>query len=535
MNNWRELLNNKKGLSDSPSILDKAVTGVEGNSDSPMNLFYSEFSEQDCKTFYDIFEKFKMNFFQNQQNCIVILQNNLFEQIESMPKNVCPIEVLLYASNSIKYQITSNEKLFLMLKKIVSKLLQRYDSNKVVWYILSGWEWLEPISILIEAIGDVNDDNLIKLAMNYYPTLAEYAQSVNNKRLFKSYIAMILNSQNELYTNYLIDIASNKDFNDNELIEYFIKKIGKKNSFTSKDEIWHSIVNELKLSNITRIFKNKLTSEEKRKDKMEAKSDQDCESYFDPNDLSFGKNCSPKIRKCKNCNDTSKYKEICDAIMKSIDCIPPKYLRGEAYIVLGTKGKQFSQIVIPFLKNQMEKYPSYTPQITASLYSLDEASIDDLFYAILDIKDSDGDTFRNIGGFFRYKSRDFSEYFLPFIYNKIIDFPDEETFLFNCAYYLFKVLEVFNGNDNKLAKDVAASNEIVKIIQLYVGNYHDKYIYYPILDIVDIISCCSSQISKLLAYLDLVKDTLPNDNDSSIIVSRINAMIKEYDTIRPGK
>ena len=104
-------------ISNEVSILGEDVTGARSNNDGPDNLFYSEFSESDARSFFDIFNRFKESI-TTSKFAVDSLEVNLKTQLRAVTKGVNPVEVVLYSSRSIKEQLYSNSKIIKVLKTL---------------------------------------------------------------------------------------------------------------------------------------------------------------------------------------------------------------------------------------------------------------------------------------------------------------------------------------------------------------------------------------------------------------------------------
>ena len=198
MEDWRkklDLIQKKIDEESEVTIIDEEVTGVKALHYAPDNLFYSEFSEADAEAFFAIFEGFRNAYNMNKNLAIKALSDNIELQIDEMSNNVCPVEVILFASRSIKDLLSTDPKLFKEFKNLIAKHIGVW-MQKSAWYILSGWEWKHQLAIFVEAIGESNDATLLKLAMDYYDRIAKLCIDKEDCQVLKSYINMILATQN---------------------------------------------------------------------------------------------------------------------------------------------------------------------------------------------------------------------------------------------------------------------------------------------------------------------------------------------------
>ena len=175
------------------SVTNTVITGADAKNDEPDCLFYTNFSRESAVAFYEVFENFKEYYRSNPSIAVERLKSNLKIQIEAMG-DICPIEVILYASRIIRDQLNNRP-----IKQALVTTIQQYipGSLKSVQYILSGWEWPQILAIVIEACGKTNNDYAIKMAMDYCAKLAKKFVDKNDNELLKSYITMIEYAQNE--------------------------------------------------------------------------------------------------------------------------------------------------------------------------------------------------------------------------------------------------------------------------------------------------------------------------------------------------
>ena len=221
------------------SVTNTVITGADAKNDEPDCLFYTNFSRESAVAFYEVFENFKEYYRSNPSIAVERLKSNLKIQVEAMG-DICPIEVILYASRIIRDQLNNRP-----IKQALVTTIQQYipGNLKSVQYILSGWEWPQILAIVIEACGKTNNDYAIKMAMDYCAKLAKKFVDKNDNELLKSYITMIEYAQNENYLNYITQIATIPQFEeDNALADYLVREL-RRNSFLKeyKESISESI------------------------------------------------------------------------------------------------------------------------------------------------------------------------------------------------------------------------------------------------------------------------------------------------------
>lgn len=540
MEKWKENLLNIKKENETVSILDETVTGVKGNLETPNTLFYSEFSKDDAETLFYIFTAFKNSGSVTNPQAIRTLDENLSEQINAMPKEINPIEVLLYTSKCIKDQIYSNATLFKMLKGMVARRLHQPDTSKILWYILSGWEWLAPVSILIEAIGDYNKKEYIDMAMKYYTRFAKIAYETNDKYVLNSYLNMLFATQNTDYISYIADVVASPYFvPDNVLVDNFLNKLKKKDYLTSSPE-YRELLNMItNKSGIPAAFRYKISLIIKQLDANNSSRDgsgNENSEWFDINNLEFGRGSSRVIRACKQIRDKEDSIKICKAVMEKIDDIYPEEQRGDAYILLGTKGKDCRDEIVPFLYDEMATNSLYKMPIMIALQHLKEISAKELCGAIA-IEPYREFWGKLLGSYCRFQITFLAEDMIPFFTDYFIDNIDNENLIATNLTKINKVLEAFNGKDGRITKDNALPGKLISLLSIFNGNYTDSNIYENILDLIDLLGkYCSIQINNILKILDMLKANLKGNSIALQFEPRINGLIKKYDAIiQPGK
>lgn len=516
------------------SIMDEDVTGVKGSNDAPDTLFYSEFSEEDAEAFFEIFTRFKDSYNINTRVAVESLEYNLNQQIKAMPKNVSSIEIILFASRCIKDLIKSDVKVYKVIKNIVAKQL-RSSSNKIAWYILSGWEWKQQLGIFVEAIGEDNDANLIQLAMRYYDDIANSCADDDDKSVLDSYVNMLLATQNGEYIEYIADVVSHNVFmHDIQMVDTFIDKC-KKTAYLKIEPLFSNLLREINSRNLTPSFRTKLGYLQSRQADIMQTSKPIAESS-ELSSLEFGRTSAQDLFRCERTKGEDT-KLVASLIISNIDNIYPEEQRGRAYVVLATKAKFYrdendKKEVVDFLNSEKEEYPIYEASINTALMEMNELGPKDVFDALISsrYKSFWG---KNIASYFRYNKRLFANDFIPYL-EKLLNnegITEEETS--RILYILMEIVKSYNGKADKLNDDIemALPDKLLKIVCLK-NTYSDRLIYESILEILDIIMRISPTKKKvILKYLDKVKTNVSGKGNLLSVEVRVDALIRKGDTI----
>ena len=524
-----ELRNND--VADEVSILGEDVTGVRSNNDGPDNLFYSEFSESDARSFFDIFNRFKENITTNQF-AVDSLEVNLKTQLRAVTKGVNPVEVVLYSSRSVKEQIYSNSKIIKVLKSIVIPNLRFPDNTKIVWHILAGWEWLSPICVLIEAIGDTNNDELVELAMKSYPRLANMARETNERYIFTSYLNMVFATQNPAFNKYIIDIVTNKNFvQDNDLTDAFLKKISKI-GYLNAEPIYSNLLTEISAkSGIPAPFRIKIGNLLKSRQKRELLDGPTNEKNFNITSLQFGRSSRRDINIIKNIRDTDIVVEALKAVMNSIDNIYPEEQKGDAYVLLGTKGMIIRNEVISFLNSELDRCPEYKIPIYLALQELREIGMDEVLSSILT------ENYRlywvkSVANYCRFRTRFLGEWLVPKFTSEIIANPSDETLIKRYLKILYSILDVYNAGVGKLNSDNVLPEAIINMMNTLNATFNDSEIYESMIDILYLLNkACPSKKRKILNQLYVMKENQKKQDNCKTIEDRVNKLIKSMESI----
>lgn len=521
------------------SIIDEDVTGVQGNNSAPDNLFYSEFSEEVAVAFFDIFARFGKIYETNSRDAIDILIDNIEVQIKSMPTEVCPIEVLLYASRTIKQHLSTDYRVYSALKLIVAKQL-RTAPIKVSWYILSGWEWKQQLSILIEAIGESNNAELVDLAMQYYQRIADSTLEDDDRSPLKAYLNMLLSTQNIKFIPQIADVVSNPVYmDDNELLEYFVGKC-KTTDFLKIEPSFSDLLCELNNRDITKIFRTKLRYLQPREyasnspfiSNMNSNLDQE-HKREEITKLQFGQLSNNDLYQCEQVRDRDGCILVCDKVMESIDNIFPDAQRGRAYVLLGTKGKYCRNQVVSFLCDHKRKYPRYILPIDIGLVALEEITSDELFDTLFNVSFEPFWSI-NIGRYFRYNKKLLSDGLIPFMSRRFSSSLLDEALVSNDLHILNGIIDTFNGTNDKLAdQGLSLPEDLIHLLySLNSQQFHDPSIYNEILELLNLVMRVShSSKRKILNYLDILRQNLPKKPNMLSVQLRINELIKKGDAL----
>ena len=263
MEQWKQILSDAYNLKSDVTLLGADVTGVKGSQDAPDGVFFSEFPEEDAMAYGTIFSNFVSSYRLNPKFARSGLEDDLNIQNKAVDGRFCPLELILYSSRLANGIIEQDADVFGILKRLVGNLMiGNGDIGKIAHYILGGWEWKPQIAIFIEAIGSA-DNSLIGMAMDYYPQIAELCID-DNTNLIKSYLKMLIDSQDVENVEFVADVVSHAVFkNDYELIEYLYNTVIK-NRYWKNPEVLRRLVEAIESRNISMQLRAKMSDIRKR-------------------------------------------------------------------------------------------------------------------------------------------------------------------------------------------------------------------------------------------------------------------------------
>lgn len=512
------------------SATNNAITGAETKNDEPDCLFYTNFSRETAIAFYDIFEAFKGYFKSNPSVAVDKLKNNLKQQIDSMG-GICPIEVLLYASRVIREHLTNRA-----IKKVLISLIQGYipQNLKSVQYILSGWEWPQILSIVIEACGKTNDEAAIKLAMEYCPKISKKFVDKNDNDLIKSYITMIEETQNEDYLDYLTTIATLPEFEaDNLLAEYLVQELKRNRFFTQyREDIAETIHSKTNNFSLKRMLEKILNN-----------------TYAPNNANAFnmgGLNYEYKVKQVERMDftvrtsaqlvDFEKSREAdseiilltCKKILKDLS-----HMRNSdknlALIMVGTKGSRLDAYeLVEKIEEIKDLYGEVAVCASIALSELSPRKypLEEAVKLIIDDNEYD-DWYWAVGKYFRFRKTNFEKCMMRAFSERI-----EETTSSNLASVLerfYKVIITFNGNNELLSTQPSIQEEIFEILDTVINTNLTESACNQIIEILELMLSFASQ--EVLEFLDELKKVAEENNYERTRI-KVNNVIKKGDLAR---
>ena len=514
------------------SILGEDVTGVKSNNNGPDDLFYTEFSETDAKTFFDIFSKYKYSITTNKY-ALGSLEANLKEQVAKMSKGVNPIEVVLYASRCIKDQIYSNTKIIKILKGIIIPHLRFPDNSKICWHILAGWEWLAPICVLLESIGGSNNEELIKIAMDSYPHLAVMARETNERYLFTAYLNMLFETQNISLNQYIIDVVTNKNFvQDNELTDGFLKKINRID-YLNTDPVYSELLSAISAKSVTpAAFRIKIETALKGRKKTNGGGIiGDGPSPIDVESLQFGRSSRRDINMIKNLRESETIIIALRKVMDNIDNIFPEEQRGDAYVLLGTKGMLIRAEIISFLMEELQNNPNYRVPIYIALQELKEIGLDDVKNAISEVEYRQY-WVNSLANYCRFRTKFLGDVLVPFFTAEIIENSADETIVKKYLTFLNDILNIYNAGAGKFNSDTILPEAIINMMKALNRTFNDRDIFDMMLSILALLAkACPSKKAKIKEQLYIIKENIKGNDSLKSIEMRVNSLIKSMESI----
>lgn len=513
------------------SSVNASITGADSKTEEPDCLFYTNFSRESAIAFYEVFEAFKEYYKSNPSLAVDRLKTNLKMQIDGM-SGVCPIEVMLYSSRIIRDYLGNRP-----IKLALISLIQQYiPSNlKSVQYILSGWEWPQILSIVIEACGKTNNDDVVKLAMRYCPTIAQKFVDKNDSEVLKSYITMIENTQNEAYIGYLTQIATLPQFDvDNVLGDHLIKEL-RKNRFLSDHretiarEIHAKTGNYSLKRNLEKILDNKNPSAATGAFNMaglnyEIKAKQIAA-------MDFTKNPSVLLREFEMSRESDR--EIilltCRKILKDIPCMWRASDKNHAMIMVATKGQRIRahELIadICALQNSCPEL-SVTTKIALSEISPGQYPLEDAMYQI--IVDGEIDSWSwAIGKYFRFRKQIFEKNLLRAFMEKSSSVRKMDMASFLGRFKNIVIL--FNGNNDLLSTQPEIQKNVFEIVKAVMTDDLTESACKEIVDLLEfLLKYSASQSLGLLDEMKRLSKTLNYDE----LMARVNDVIKKGDLAR---
>ena len=490
------------------SATSTSISGADTKNDEPDCLFYTNFSRETAEAFYDIFEKFKGYYRQNPSIAIDTLKNNLKKQIEGM-EDICPIEVMLYASRTIRDYLAQRQ-----IKQALISIIQQYipGNLKSVQYILSGWEWPQILAIVIEACGKTNNDYAIKMAMDYCPKIAKKFVDKNDNELRKSYIPMIENTQHENYLGYITQIVCLPQFeDDNVLVDYFVKEL-RRNTFLKdyKEQIATNIHPKTSSFSLKRSLEKIMDS---------------ARTPAGANDFSMGGlNYAAKVKRVEALDftrntsamlaDFERSREAdneivlltCKKILKSFYAMRSND-RNLALVLVGTKGSRANGAsLVEDILDVQEVYPETKVATLLALSELDARNfpLEDAIDAIIVNPDIDQWDWA-VGKYFRFRKALFEKNLLRAFRESIADsdIDDVGTLLIR----LQKLILLFDGNNQLLSSQIAVQNNILDIIDDVIEMDINERVFSQILEILNyLLSLAPLRVLSLLDKLKVIAE-----------------------------
>ncbi len=521
MEQWKQILRNSSNT-DEVSIIDADVTGIKGSQIAPDGVFYTEFSEDEARAYHTIFSNFAKEYACSPNMSIARLEDMLYRQNSAVKRRFCPIELILYTSRCTGDIIANDDKVFYLLKKIIGQLFDE-DAMKIAQYILGGWEWKTQLSVFVEAIG-VACPELVSTAMLYFPQLAELCAD-DDKALLKSYINMLVSTQDEAFADYFVDVVTNELFMaDNDAIEHFFNKLNRY-TYWRVEERMRAILEAIEGEDITPVLKRRISGVKRKFEKSASRT-----GYVNVGDMNFTFNSEEDFFVWERENDAGNLAKINSLVMENIDDITSDEFRGRAYITLATQGKKQRDTIREFLLRQREEYPKFEFSINVALFHLKSINLreaDKVFNLLFSENYRDFYS-KNLAKYLRYKTDVMSGVFLSFLSN-YFENSLEEAQLSRSLAILYSVLEQFNANDGKLA-GVAAG--IMKILLRFEGDFDYSSTYNNFMDLFDIIvKVRPANKNDVLNMLDKFKYHVSKKEDMLSVGFRIDNSIKKLDSI----
>lgn len=513
------------------SVTNTAITGADSEEDEPDCLFYTNFTRETAIAFYNVFEGFKDYYKSNPSFAVDRLKNNLKMQINEMG-DLCPLEVLLYSARIIRDYLSNRA-----VKLALIATIQQYipENLKSVQYILSGWEWPQILSIVIEACGKTNDAASIKMAMKYCPKIAQKFVDKNNNELLKSYITMIENSQNDDYVQYIVQIATLPQFEeDNNLNDYLIQKL-KRSRFLQIHKNILSKEIHAKASNYS--LKRGL---EKIMDLPQGDTDNNEFSMNGLNhdkkverilNMDFTQNTSNMLKNFEMSRETDN--DIVLLTCKKLLADIPSMIRDSdkhlSLILVGTKGSRIhTNSLTEEVINIKERYPELkaTAMITLAELEPQKYPLENAMNQLI-IDDEISSWEWAVGKYFRFRKTNFEKTLTRSISELISHTNPEELAVLLSRFQ--KLIELFNGNNKLLSTQTATQENIIAILKIVINDTLTEKAASKLIELLEfMLPFCTDDVLLLLDKLKLIAE----NSKYECIVEKVNEVIKKGDLAR---
>ena len=487
-------------------------------------LFYTEFSEDDVIPFFEIFDKFNQYYdTKDTDNCIRQLDNTLSKQIQTT--SVSPLEIILYASRKINKYIECNENIFNAITDILQNHIE--GSYKSVNCMAKNWEWKLQLLMLAEACGKSSDSTAISIMMESYERIVSLFEPEVDK-VHRTFLRMILHSNNEDNIKYIVDIISSNSFINNPNGLKLIKNLVlSKYSFVSSctDEF----VECLNKKNLPSFFKSKITKY--------VGINTDAPSTIQ--EWEWGKRSIISIIRLEKIKDETELPGIINLFMENWDKITGKECQQRALYTIAEKAKESKDpeiinSVLEFCDKILstEKTDIFTGAYIG-LYALGKEEAMETAISNAFSIDNNYSSLVTLANYFRFR-RYLIDTFIDFIERELIqsdwDINTIRTYINNLSI----VIDKFDGGErnDRLSTSIKFNSRVIEISKHILKQTCDNSICNDLLSILHKIGSESpTQKNSVLQVLDSFKDS--HFDISSSILRRVDGIISKLDGIAP--
>jgi len=524
--NWQEQMKeiSKKLQLEEKDDFSINTTGAVVNEKNPDGLFYNQFTEEEAKEFFKIFQDFSDTYnTQYIRNCTDKLYDELSELLNKM--DGLGAEVMLYASRTIKGHIDGNVEVLNTLVDLTAKYLV---SEQALKYIASGWEWPTQLKIVIEACGKTGYEDYISIMMDNYRRIVGLFPDVQTD-LIRSYLNMILTSQSEKSVEYLIKIVRSSAFMNNPANYKLLTKPIMNSQFMKSEENLENFKKGVLLNSLSPEFKFEFNKRVNR------------ESNVLFNGWDFGKKSPNTLSYFKGVKDTEVIKIGIDKFIENIDNIPQSSVKSQTYYTIGQKAALSNDEIYKakarrFLRSELASNEDFTVGIKLGLLFVEVDSKDKKLLSyymdqVFDLIISEDEYLgrETVAQFFRYR-KDCFALFVNYLMNKIGETEDLNDII-NYADLLKYMCDQYSNN---FVNETHSVNNILELIKYIIATKLSRSIIRNCLDVIGILIEYSTVKSKaILLTLDSIKGTIENYSDYRIYIQEVNKLIQKADRVAP--
>ncbi|MBQ7975755.1 MAG: hypothetical protein IJ300_08750 [Clostridia bacterium] len=493
----------------------KNISGAEKNKSVCDYLFYTNFSETEAESFFDIFNGFNRYYStQTAAKDLRQLGSNLEKQIAATA--VPPLELILYTSRVINKYIENNEHIFNSLTAILQSYIK--DNYPSISCMAGAWEWKNQLLLLAEACGRAKDDKAIGIMMENYNRICDlFGQS---SKVQKAYVRMLLHTQDEKNINYMADIVSSYQFVSNpECLNLLKRPIRTAESFVSQFE--KEFLEELFVRKIPSGFKTKV------------------ERIFGVNDSTgaesfvweWGFKSKESLFKLSQINNKNELPDIIDMVITHYPEITGRENQQRALYTMAVKAaysEDYQTIgkVCELCKKVLEENENLGVGAYLGLSELEVEEVSKAFEVVMEI-DSYYSGAVVLGNYLRFRKTLLVSEFIGFIEDKFISCNWNSIKLGEYIQRLKTVIEMFDGNKKQLSSATAFNSRLMDLIDMaFSKGVYDISTYNYGIDILILVAEASHQHKNgVIKVLERIKNL--DYNVPGAVLKRIDGLIKK--------